>query len=73
MYGRHFTFAARTSGQKAKRLEREPTVVNETADRKHHLDLLPTRVRRFFFHSGETPSWNDAHYNALRCSATNNE
>lgn len=55
MYGRHFTFAARTSGQKAKRLEREPTVVNETADRKHHLDLLATQSATFVLQLGRDP------------------
>lgn len=41
-------FKAGTSGQKASRLKIEPTVVNDPADWKHHLDLLPTQRATLF-------------------------
>ena len=65
--------AAETSGQRASRLEIEPTEVNGPVDRKHHLNLLPIQSKASIFITGKTSDLNGAQNNAFRCSATNDE
>jgi len=54
MWKRVSVFAAGTSGQKASKLEIEPTGVNEPADRKHHIDPLPIQSATLILIAGKT-------------------